>query len=248
MEEVAAVEARRPFRLRCSVQNYDWGMIGEESTVGRLFARNSEQMIEAGKPYAELWMGTHESGPSFVDLGLAEGERLALKSLVEENPSLLGENVVKRWGKDLPFLFKVLSVAKALSIQAHPDKELAKLLHKTQPKLYKDANHKPEMAIALSEFKALCGFVSVKELKDVLTHVPEILELVGKENASKVMNIQELDGNEVVKDSLQSIFTTLMTASKEVISEALKKLSCRLGIEQKFLGWNGYKHEKDKNE
>ncbi|KAI0526973.1 hypothetical protein KFK09_002569 [Dendrobium nobile] len=233
MEADAAVEVRRPFRLRCSVQNYDWGMIGEESTVGRLFARNSEQMIEASKPYAELWMGTHESGPSFVDLGLAEVERLALKSLVEENPSLLGEKVVKRWGKDLPFLFKVLSVAKALSIQAHPDKELAKLLHKTQPKIYKDANHKPEMAIALSEFKALCGFVSLKELKDVLTDVPEILELVGTENASKVMNIQELDGNEVVKDSLQSIFTTLMSASKEVISEALNELSCRLGMEKK---------------
>ncbi|XP_020578777.1 mannose-6-phosphate isomerase 2-like [Phalaenopsis equestris] len=233
MEAVATAEARRPLRLRCSVKNYDWGMIGQESMVGRLFALNSKQDIEAGKPYAELWMGTHESGPSFVDLGQPEGERLTLKSLVEENPSVLGEKVVKRWGMDLPFLFKALSVGKALSIQAHPDKELAGFLHKTHPELYKDPNHKPEMAIALSEFKALCGFVSVKELKDVLTHVPEILELVGEESAIKFMKIQVVDGNEVVKALLQSMFTTLMTASKEAISEALKKLLSRLGEEQK---------------
>lgn len=53
-------------------------------------------------------------------------------------------------------------MSKALSIQAHPDKELAEVLHKMRPNVYKDSNHKPEMAIALSEFKALCGFVSLE--------------------------------------------------------------------------------------
>jgi len=53
----------------------------------------------------------------------------------------------------------VLSVAKALSIQAHPDKQLAQVLHKTQPQNYKDPNHKPEMALALTPFEAFCGFV-----------------------------------------------------------------------------------------
>lgn len=56
---------------------------------------------------------------------------------------------------DLPFLFKVLSVQKALSIQAHPDAALARELHATKPELYKDPNHKPEMAIALTQFEAL---------------------------------------------------------------------------------------------
>lgn len=31
-----------------------------------------------------------------------------------------------RWKGDLPFLFKVISISKALSIQAHPDKVCAK--------------------------------------------------------------------------------------------------------------------------
>lgn len=39
--------------------------------------------------------------------------------------------------------------------KAHPDKQLARALHATAPELYKDSNHKPEMAIALTEFEAL---------------------------------------------------------------------------------------------
>lgn len=51
---------------------------------------------------------------------------------------------------------------KALSIQAHPDKELAKTLHKLLPNVYKDDNHKPEMALAITEFEALCSFISLQ--------------------------------------------------------------------------------------
>ena len=55
----------------------------------------------------------------------------------------------------LPFLFKVLSVAKALSIQAHPAKDHAAKLHAERPEIYKDPNHKPEMACALTDFEAM---------------------------------------------------------------------------------------------
>ncbi|KAJ6819873.1 mannose-6-phosphate isomerase 2-like isoform X2 [Iris pallida] len=217
-------------RLRCSVQNYDWGRKGREgSAVARLFERNSGERIDLEKPYAELWMGTHESGPSFLVGG---GE--TLKSWILENPRVLGEKVLETWGGDLPFLFKVLSVAKALSIQAHPDKELAKILNKRQPNLYKDSNHKPEMAIAITEFKLLCGFVSIKELKHVLINVPEITELVGDENASNVMNIKDQDRFEEVKAVLQSLFTKLMSASKDSISEVVLKLTNRLNAESKI--------------
>lgn len=68
---------------------------------------------------------------------------------------------------------------KALSIQAHPDKELAKALHKSHPSVYKDDNHKPEMALAITEFEALCGFISFKvicfvcELNFLSNRIPE---------------------------------------------------------------------------
>ncbi|XP_077244621.1 mannose-6-phosphate isomerase 2-like [Tasmannia lanceolata] len=219
-----------PLRLRCSVQNYDWGKIGDESHVARLFSMNSKSEIEAEKPYAEFWMGTHESGPSFV---LQGDESRTLKSWILENPDSLGERVLEGWGGDLPFLFKVLSVAKALSIQAHPDKELAQFLHKSHPTIYKDSNHKPEMTVALTKFEALCGFVSLEELKGVLGSVPEIVELVNNVDVDHVLNIKEQDGGEKVKTYLQSMFTQLMSASKDNVSEMLFKMKSRLSVDNK---------------
>ncbi|XP_021827759.1 mannose-6-phosphate isomerase 1-like [Prunus avium] len=226
-------------RLRCSVQNYDWGKRGTDSLVARLSALNSSSEIDPEKPYAEIWMGTHESGPSFLIQNGDENngflsigsESLSLKDWVLENPKVLGEKVVQKWGSDLPFLFKVLSVAKVLSIQAHPDKELAKVLHKFMPNLYKDANHKPEMALAVTHFEALCGFISLEELKVVLDNVPEIEELVGSEDANKVFDITDRDDENKVMSVLRSIFTHLMSASKEMITTIIAKMKNRLHVE-----------------
>lgn len=35
--------------------------------------------------------------------------------------------------------------------------------------MYKDPNHKPELAIALTPFEALCGFRPLSEIKDFLS-------------------------------------------------------------------------------
>ena len=40
----------------------------------------------------------------------------------------------------LPFLFKVLAIKKALSIQIHPDKNTAEKLRAAQPDIYKGAS------------------------------------------------------------------------------------------------------------
>ena len=50
-------------------------------------------------------------------------------------------------------------------IQAHPDKQLAEKLHLKWPAIYKDSNHKPEMAIAITPFQAMCGFRPIEEIK-----------------------------------------------------------------------------------
>ncbi|KAL8472592.1 hypothetical protein ACS0TY_029698 [Phlomoides rotata] len=235
-------------KLRCAVKNYDWGKVGDESAVARLYAKNSGEAVDSAEPYAELWMGTHESGPSYVvvpaevnggferdgDFKPKHGNLVSLNDWIERNPSVLGDKVLKKWGPSLPFLFKVLSVGKALSIQAHPDKDLAVILHKQQPGVYKDGNHKPEMALALTEFEALCGFVSFEELKTVVHSVPEIIEVVGSSCADQVLNMCEVDGEKKLKEVLQSLFTALMSASKLVISEAISKLISRLNLKREL--------------
>lgn len=236
MEEQGIVNGhkkRLPQKLRCSVQNYDWGKRGEESQVARLFSLNSGLAFEVDKPYAEIWMGTHKSAPSFIlENSITDGKLVTLSSWISENPSVLGDKVFEEWGKNLPFLFKVLSIAKALSIQAHPDKQLAEVLHRSHPDIYKDDNHKPEMALAITKFEALCGFVSLQELKDTLNRVPEIEELVGGVNRDQILHVNEHDGEEKVKDVLRSIFTRLMSANEEEVSRVAFKLKNRLTKEK----------------
>jgi mannose-6-phosphate isomerase len=64
-------------------------------------------------------MGTHPKAPSVVS---SSGE--ALSQWLTNHPEAVGEKVMKRFplSGQLPFLFKVLSVNKSLSIQAHPNK------------------------------------------------------------------------------------------------------------------------------
>ncbi|XP_071694041.1 mannose-6-phosphate isomerase 1-like [Rutidosis leptorrhynchoides] len=216
-------------KLKCSVQNYDWGRIGYESRVARLFEKNSDCIqIDDKKHYAEFWIGTHVSGPSFI----SDSDNVSLKSFIMQNPNVLGHVVVDKWGHDLPFLLKVLSVGRSLSIQAHPDKELAELLHKMQPNVYKDANHKPEMALALTEFEALCGFVSSEEVEHVLESVPEIKEIVGNTRLDQVLTLDKQNGEVKEERILRSIFTKLMSVDKDSISKALSKLISRLHKEE----------------
>ncbi|KAL1323170.1 hypothetical protein HN51_068232 [Arachis hypogaea] len=219
-------------KLHCSVKNYDWGLPGRVSEVARLARLNSGSQLDPEKPYAELWMGTHDSGPSFLASNNG-GEMVTLKKWLSQNPDFLGEKVLQNWGCDLPFLFKVLSVAKALSIQAHPDKELARTLHKLLPDVYKDGNHKPEMTLAMTEFEALCGFITLKELKALIHTVPEVARLIGAENADLVLQTSDQDGEGKVKAVLQAAFTHLMSANKERVTEAVNSLKFRLHDESK---------------
>jgi mannose-6-phosphate isomerase len=147
---MVASQGSTPIPLQCPVQHYAWG-----SGSGGLVARLSN--ISSSQPCAELWMGTHPSAPS---------------KILPQN-TLLSEHI----NRQLPFLFKVLSVNTALSIQAHPDKILARVLHAQDPKNYPDDNHKPEMAIALTEFEALCAFRLQREIEEFWTRCPELMFL-----------------------------------------------------------------------
>jgi len=101
------------------------------------------------------------------------GQEISIKELFEKDAkNYLGQQYLEVLGErdvtlknSLAYLFKVLSVRTALSIQAHPNKELAQKLHEEFPDKYKDPNHKPEIAIALSDdFMACYGFSSAEKI------------------------------------------------------------------------------------
>lgn len=76
-------------------------------------------------------MGTHPTLPS---RDLLTGRTLA--DLFQDNQALLSAKISNRFDKKLPFLMKILSVQKSLSVQAHPNKKLAEQLHAKDPKHY----------------------------------------------------------------------------------------------------------------
>uniref|UniRef100_A0A8R1TRU0 mannose-6-phosphate isomerase n=1 Tax=Onchocerca volvulus TaxID=6282 RepID=A0A8R1TRU0_ONCVO len=211
-------------KLTCAVQMYDWGRQGSESKVAILMhAADNQFVIDDTKPYAELWMGVHPNGPSKL---ASDGKLLSEK--ITESKSSLGDHE----GESLQFLFKVLSVNKALSIQSHPDKassfiwiEKAKTLHRNDPAHYPDSNHKPEMAIALSDFQLLSGFRPSHEIHDNIKAFPELQNLITSKNA--IENLKT--GNDFEKrEALKKIFSEYMHSSNENVSKAVQQLALRL--------------------
>lgn len=75
----------------------------------------------------------------------------------------------------------MLSINKALSIQTHPNKETARKLNATRPDKYPDPNHKPELVIALTDFKGLCGFRPFQEIKKFVLNVSELRNCLSKQ-------------------------------------------------------------------
>ncbi|KZO93783.1 mannos-6-phosphate isomerase [Calocera viscosa TUFC12733] len=189
------------FQLQAGVQSYDWGKLGSASKAAE-FAATTGFQVDESKPYAELWMGTHANSPSSI---YPDGPTLL--SYVQAHPELLGAKVQEHFGNDLPFLFKVLAIRKALSIQAHPDKGLAQRLHKERPDLYKDANHKPEMAIAITAFSGFCGFLPPGDIQKYLQIVPEFAALIDP-SARNAFDAAAEPG----KDALKAVFASLMEA------------------------------------
>lgn len=200
--------------LKCAIQNYDWGKTGLESLVARIAQTNMGIDICEHEPYAEFWMGTHENGPSMLT-----EKQIPLSQHLSENPSELGDEVLKYFDK-LPFLFKVLSVNKALSIQVHPSKVEAEILNKAMPNIYKDANHKPELAIALTEFHALCSFRPQEEIKYFLKSIPEFGHVINMEKIEAFLkcNVNDQDKcNDLMKDCFES----LMLCPSDIITRAV---------------------------
>ena len=99
-------------RLRNPIRDYAWGS-------HRALAELMGRPYPTPGPEAELWIGAHPSAPSLVETDSGEP---TLTEWIQRDPvGVLGAEVAERFGGELPFLFKVLAPAQALSIQTHPD-------------------------------------------------------------------------------------------------------------------------------
>lgn len=196
--------------LRAVVKDYAWGIRGLDSRVAR-FALESGIIdeVDPDTPYAELWIGTHPSGPTTLRDGTTLEQRL---------------------GGPLPFMFKVLSAGKALSIQAHPCKERARDLHRDNPDNYADDNHKPELAVALTPFEAMCGFRRLDEIAILIKKHPEFAACISNEAKLKVFLCSQHEDDR--KTALREMFESFMSCPPATSTEQLRRLLRRFQKEQ----------------
>ncbi|MDN4477511.1 mannose-6-phosphate isomerase, class I [Demequina sp. SYSU T00039] len=157
------------YRLEPTLQNYAWGMSGViETMLGRPVT---------DEPVAEAWWGAHPSAPALAtamhavradEVGLYPGDVVPLDRLIARDPAaMLGHDVVVRWER-LPYLLKVLAIAKPLSLQVHPTLAQADEGFRREQAIgvpldaaartFKDRSHKPEMIVALTPMTLLAGF------------------------------------------------------------------------------------------
>lgn len=129
------------------------------------YAWGSEHLLQEfaklgieGQPAAEIWFGSHPAAPSEI---VGDDKRL------------------NEIAPDLPFMVKFLAAAKPLSIQAHPSIERAAQQFELGNPSYSDANHKPEMTIAITDFEALCGFRSLEDIETDLKSLAAANEVFG---------------------------------------------------------------------
>ncbi|MFI1722844.1 mannose-6-phosphate isomerase, class I [Streptomyces sp. NPDC020489] len=151
-------------RLDNTIRPYAWG---STTAIPELLG-----VAPSGEPQAEMWMGAHPGAPSRTARG-------TLVEVIEADPEgELGARTVARFGPRLPFLLKVLAAGAPLSLQVHPDLAQAKEGYADEERRgipidaghrnYKDANHKPELICALTEFDGLCGFRAPDQTADLL--------------------------------------------------------------------------------
>lgn len=198
--------------LRGGIQHYAWGdaffipsLIGVENPDRR--------------PFAELWIGAHQDLPAEVVAG--GNVVVPLDRWIDDAPAeALGGAVAERFHDQLPFLLKVLSASRPLSVQAHPDKRRAQAGYSRENqraisldaphRCYRDPNHKPELLVALTPFHAFCGFRPLDEIAELLRSMPALTAAGGPFEASA--------------SGLAKLYGTLMRLNQDRVNETLKPI------------------------
>ncbi|GIX61216.1 mannose-6-phosphate isomerase [Babesia caballi] len=197
------------------VRNYDWGMPARSSLVYRLHAHGAPGACLGNlenTPFAELWIGDHDSAPCKVQQlrshvtgedglqfrandcnGVAVNEAAA--AAAGESPGTGPEAapverlsaVYRRMGMQLfgrevigpRILLKVLSIARPLSLQVHPDPECALRMYSQKHPSIVDSQAKPEMSVALTRFRAMCGLRPLGEIVSYAERYPPFARMIG---------------------------------------------------------------------
>ncbi|GAB2791209.1 mannose-6-phosphate isomerase, class I [Streptomyces chlorus] len=207
-------------RLDNAIRPYAWG---STTAIAQLLG-----VEPTGEPQAEMWMGAHPGAPSRTGRG-------TLAEVIDADPEReLGAASVAKFGPRLPFLLKLLAAGAPLSLQVHPDLDQAKAGYADEEqrgvpadaahRTYKDANHKPELVCALTDFDGLCGF------RDPL-RAAELLDALGVDSLKPYVDLLHAHPEEA---ALREVLTAILTADRDEMAHTVTEAAAacdRLGGE-----------------
>ncbi|GKT19407.1 putative multi-domain containing protein [Aduncisulcus paluster] len=152
------------------VKNYDWGKLAPESAAALSLPKD---LVKEDSRVAEVWYGTHKSSPSFASSSLTSVLRgkLLLESSDKEfkQDHLLSSKLLEiGCPPKLPYLVKILSVARPLSLQVHPNSFFAKELYGDYSDIFPDSKSKPECVYSLTDFYSLTGWKTNDQMMKML--------------------------------------------------------------------------------
>ncbi|MGP4014134.1 mannose-6-phosphate isomerase, class I [Streptomyces sp. 4N124] len=194
-------------RLDNTIRPYAWG---STTAIPQLLG-----VEPTGEPQAEMWMGAHPGAPSRTDRG-------TLVEVIGAAPEReLGAATVAKFGPGLPFLLKILAAGAPLSLQVHPNLEQAKEGYEDEERRaipvdaphrnYKDANHKPELICALTEFDGLCGFRDPARAADLLAGL-------GVDSLKPYVDLLRAHPEEA---ALREVLTAVLSADREEMAHTV---------------------------
>lgn len=146
---------------------------------------------------------------------------------------MLGDAVSRMFGPELPFLLKLIAPAAPLSLQVHPSQAHAQesfaaenaagLALDSPLRNYRDANHKPEMVMALTPFEALCGFRTPRKAAAVLQGL----------SGSLAAQLRDLLAQHPTAHGMRAAFRRIVTPTLQPSAEEIMELAaaCRARLE-----------------
>ena len=201
-------------RLTGARRSYDWG-----STIAMF------EFLETtpdGAPFAELWLGAHPTGPATAET--PGGPEQLDRVISGDTRQHLGENITSRFGQ-LPYLVKLLAPARPLSMQVHPNRQMAMAGYQEEERLgipladpqrsFKDEHNKPEMVYAITHFEGLVGFRPREEVSLLLQTVAGPLRPV-------LDALQQSPGEQGMRSTLEQMLELNAPHVKEVLETTAK--------------------------
>lgn len=116
-------------------------------------------------------------------------------------------------------MHQILSIAKALPLQIHPNKSLAAKLHEKDPEKFSDSNHKPEIAVALSRFELFAGWRELSQISPMF-NIPSLRRFLP--NESNTWNEETL--RNVVRGILKADEQTIQNIEKDLRQQSLEDI------------------------